>query len=427
MAAPATPASRNGCEKIVGWAKYSRPTSESKAVSLELVDREYLAHRPNGSAGTGPETASWRFVNAKPYNPMLDTDNPENYLVLVEPTERSTTPLMAVASKRHALEHLLQQRVLVLDGAMGTMVQSLGLTESDVRGERFVQHPKSLRNFIDLLCLTRPAAIIEIHRQYLEAGADLVETNTFGSNPIAMRDFELESLAQEINVAAARCARQAVDEFNQRTPDQPRFVAGSIGPTSKTASISPRVDDPGYRAVTFDQLVESYYLQVDALIAGGVDLLFPETTFDTLNLKACLFAIDKFFIEHNVRVPVMASVTITDASGRTLSGQTIEAFWNSISHFDLLSVGINCALGPERMRPYVEELSRLTPVYTSCHPNAGLPNEFGGYDESPAQMCAVLREFVANGWLNIVLLDPESHITYEGLCVCLHRKVGPIK
>ncbi|MCY2989869.1 MAG: methionine synthase [Planctomycetota bacterium] len=300
------------------------------------------------------------------------------------------------------MEYLLQQRVLVLDGAMGTMVQSLGLTESDVRGERFAKHPKSLRNFIDLLCLTQPAAIIEIHRQYLEAGADLVETNTFGSSPVAMQDFELESLAGEINAAAARCARQAVDEFNRRTPDQPRFVAGSIGPTSKTASISPRVEDPGYRAVTFDQLVESYYVQVAALIAGGVDLLFPETTFDTLNLKACLFAIDKFFIEHNVRVPVMASVTITDASGRTLSGQTIEAFWNSISHFDLLSVGINCALGPERMRPYVEELSRLAPVYTSCHPNAGLPNEFGGYDESPAQMCAVLREFVANGWLNIV-------------------------
>ena len=285
---------------------------------------------------------------------------------------------------------------------MGTMVQALGLTESDVRGERFANHPKSLRNFIDLLCLTRPEAIIGIHRQYLEAGADLVETNTFGSSPIAMQDFELEHLAHEINVAAVRCARQAVDEFNLRTPDQPRFVAGSIGPTSKTASISPRVEDPGYRAVTFDQLVESYYVQVAALIEGGVDLLFPETTFDTLNLKACLFAIDKFFTEHNVRVPVLASVTITDASGRTLSGQTIEAFWNSISHFELLSVGINCALGPERMRPYVEELSHLAPVYTSCHPNAGLPNEFGGYDESPAQMCAVLREFVANGWLNII-------------------------
>jgi 5-methyltetrahydrofolate--homocysteine methyltransferase len=308
----------------------------------------------------------------------------------------------AQTSKRHWIEHLLQQRVLVLDGAMGTMVQSLGLSESDVRGQRFADHPTSLRNLIDLLSLTRPDAILDIHRQYLAAGADIIETNTFGSSPIALVDFQLDPLAREINLAAASCARQAADECTRRTPDQPRFVAGSIGPTSKTASISPRVEDPGYRAVTFDQLVQSYYQQVAALVEGGVDLLFPETTFDTLNLKACLFAIGQVFADTRVHLPVMVSVTITDASGRTLSGQTIEAFWNSIAHFDLLSVGINCALGPERMRPYVEELSRLAPVYLSCHPNAGLPNEFGGYDETPEQMTAVLREFVAQGWLNIV-------------------------
>jgi len=305
-------------------------------------------------------------------------------------------------SGRRELEELLKHRILVLDGAMGTMVQSLGLGEADVRGERFADHHKPLRNLIDLLCLTRPDLITDIHRQYLAAGADIIETNTFGATSVALEDFELSYLVRELNLAAVACARRAADEFRGRTPDRPRFVAGSIGPTSKTASISPRVEDPGFRAVTFDQLVETYYEQVAALIEGGVDILFPETTFDTLNLKACLFAIDKYFSERGVCLPVMASVTITDASGRTLSGQTIEAFWNSISHFDLLSVGINCALGPERMRPYVEELSRIAPVFVSCHPNAGLPNEFGGYDETPEQMVRVLREFVAEGWLNIV-------------------------
>jgi len=285
---------------------------------------------------------------------------------------------------------------------MGTMVQSLGLDEVDVRGARFADYHKPLRNLIDLLCLTRPDVITDIHRQYLAAGADIIETNTFGSTSVALEDFDLQHLVRELNLAAVACARRAVDEFREQTPDRPRFVAGSIGPTTKTASMSPRVEDPGYRAITFDQLVEAYYEQVAALVDGGVDILFPETTFDTLNLKACLFAISKFFDDRGTRIPVMASVTITDASGRTLSGQTIEAFWNSISHFDLLSVGINCALGPERMRPYVEELSRIAPVHLSCHPNAGLPNEFGGYDETPDEMVRVLREFVAEGWLNIV-------------------------
>jgi len=300
------------------------------------------------------------------------------------------------------LQQLLEQRILLLDGAMGTIVQTLQLDEAAVRGRRFAEHPKTLKNFIDILCLTHPDLITDIHRQYLAAGADIIETNTFGATRIAMEDFQLQHLVRELNLAAAACARAAADEFNAHEPDRPRFVAGSIGPTSKTASISPHVEDPGFRATSFDQLVESYYEQVAALVAGGVDILFPETAFDTLNLKACLFAIDTFFEQHQVRLPVMVSVTIPDASGRTLSGQTVAAMWNSISHFPLLSVGINCALGPERMRPYVEELSAIAPAYLSCHPNAGLPNEFGGYDQTPAQMASVLGEFVQAGWLNIV-------------------------
>jgi 5-methyltetrahydrofolate--homocysteine methyltransferase len=300
------------------------------------------------------------------------------------------------------LENLLQQRILVLDGAMGTMVQTLGLDEQSVRGQRFADYHKPLRNLIDLLCITHPEEITDIHRKYLEAGADIIETNTFGSTSVALEDFDLQHLVREINLAAVACARAAVDEFRERTADRPRFIAGSIGPTTKTASMSPRVEDPGYRAISFDQLVDAYYEQVAALMDGGVDILFPETTFDTLNLKACLFAIDQCFIDRGCRIPVMASVTVTDASGRTLSGQTIEAFWNSIAHFDLLSVGINCALGPERMRPYVEELSRIAPVFISCHPNAGLPNEFGAYDETPDEMVRVLHQFVSEGWLNIV-------------------------
>ncbi len=289
---------------------------------------------------------------------------------------------------------------------MGTSVQALGLSESDVRGERFAGHPadKDVKNFVDLLCLTRPESIVAIHRAFLEAGADIVETNTFGASPIAMREFGMAELARDLNTAAVRCARQAVDETAALEPDRPRFVAGSIGPTTRTASLPPRVEDPGYRNVTFDELAESYYVQVAALVEAGVDLLLPETTFDTLNLKACLFAIDKYFVDQSVRLPVIASVTITDASGRTLGGQTIEAFWISISHFDLLGVGINCALGPDKMRPHVEELSQLAPVYLSCHPNAGLPNPLSetGYDMTPGQMADALGQFAESGWLNIV-------------------------
>jgi 5-methyltetrahydrofolate--homocysteine methyltransferase len=304
---------------------------------------------------------------------------------------------------RQQLEELLEQRILILDGAMGTTVFAMGISEDSMRGKYLADHHKDVKNFVDILCLTRPDAVTEIHRRYLEAGADIVETNTFGSSPLGMEEFELpEEMVREINLAAAACARRAVDEFSARTPDKPRFVAGSIGPTTKTASISPIVDDPGFRAVTFDQHVDSYYQQVAALVEGGVDILFPETTFDTLNLKACLFAIQKYFEDHGVQLPVMASVTITDQAGRTLSGQTIEAFWDSIAHMDLMSVGINCALGPDQMRPYVEELSRIAPIFTSCHPNAGLPNEFGGFDLTPHQMATTLAEYARNGWLNIV-------------------------
>ncbi|MHB0955826.1 MAG: methionine synthase [Pirellulaceae bacterium] len=306
-------------------------------------------------------------------------------------------------SVRGQLEQLLKQRILVLDGAMGTTVFGMGIDERAMRGDRFADHHKDLKNYVDILCLTRPEAVTEIHRQYLAAGADIIETNTFGSSPLGMEEFALpRELMREINLAAAACARQAVDECMAGDPQRPRFVAGSIGPTAKTASMSPRVEDPGYRAVTFDQHVESYYQQVAALIEGGVDILFPETVFDTLNLKACLFAIDRYFVEHGITLPVMASVTIIDRAGRTLSGQTIEAFWNSIAHFPLLSVGINCAWGPDEMRPYVAELAKMAPVYISCHPNAGLPNEFGGFDLTPEQMATTLRAFADQGWLNIV-------------------------
>lgn len=301
------------------------------------------------------------------------------------------------------LTELLGERILVLDGAMGTMVFDQGFDEEAIRGDRFRNHHKDLKNYVDILNLTRPDVIEGIHRAYLEAGADIIETNTFGSSPLGMAEFELASdLMAEINRAAVQCARRAADAFNAKTPRKPRFVAASIGPTAKSTSMSPKVEDPGFRAVSFDDVMESYYQQVAVLVESGADILFPETSFDTLNLKACLFAIAKYFEDHGMRLPVMASVTITDASGRTLSGQTVEAFWNSISHFDLLSVGINCALGPDKMRPYVEELSKLAPVFISCHPNAGLPNAFGQYEQTPAEMASTLKEFVDSGWLNVV-------------------------
>ncbi len=300
------------------------------------------------------------------------------------------------------LLELARTRILVLDGAMGTMIQRYRLTEKDFRGTRFADHAHDLTGNNDLLSLTRPDVIEAIHRAYLDAGADIIETNTFSSTSIAQADYGLESLAYELNVAAAQIARRAADDFTRRTPARPRFVAGSMGPTNKTASLSPDVNDPGARSISFDELVAAYYEQARGLLDGGVDILLIETVFDTLNAKAALFAIDRLFEERGAQWPVMVSGTITDASGRTLSGQTVEAFWISISHFDLFCVGLNCALGAKEMRPHIETLSALHPGLVSAYPNAGLPNELGEYDQGPEEMRRYIRDFVANRFVNIV-------------------------
>ena len=304
----------------------------------------------------------------------------------------------------HRLETLLKSRILVLDGGMGTMIQGYKLSEADYRGERFADFPHDLKGNNDLLVLTQPAIIREIHEAYLGAGADIIETNTFSSNSVSMADYHMEQLVREVNVAAAKLAREAADAWESKQPDKPRFVAGALGPTTRTASLSPDVNDPGFRNITFDPLVAAYAEAVDGLVEGGVDLLLVETIFDTLNAKAALFAIDQYFVEHNVRLPVMISGTITDASGRTLSGQTVEAFWNSIAHARPLSVGLNCALGGKLMRPHIEELSRIANVAISAYPNAGLPNPLAetGYDETPAQTAAFLEDFAVSGFVNIV-------------------------
>ena len=304
--------------------------------------------------------------------------------------------------RRRQLEQALGQRIVVMDGAMGTMVQRHNLTEKDFRGERFASHGKDLKGNNDILAITRPDVIGGIHRAYLDAGAEIIETNTFNTTSISQADYGLESAVREINLAAARLARQAADEFLAANPGRQAWVAGAVGPTNRTASMSPDVNRPEFRAVTFRQLAESYGEQVRALIEGGVDLLLPETTFDTLNLKAALWAMEEIFDEIGFRLPVMISVTITDASGRTLSGQTTEAFWHSIRHARPFSVGINCALGPKEMRPYMAALAKVADCFVSCYPNAGLPNAFGGYDETPEQMAEVLREFGQAGFLNLV-------------------------
>jgi 5-methyltetrahydrofolate--homocysteine methyltransferase len=300
-----------------------------------------------------------------------------------------------------ALKNLLRERIVILDGAMGTMIQAQQLDEAAFRGSQFAKHPKDLRQNCDALNITQPHIVQAIQRQYLEAGADIIKTNTFNSNAISTLDYGLENHVHALNVAGAQIARQVVEEFDAAHPGGQHFVAGSMGPTNRTASMSQDVNSPASRGVTFDKLREVYYEQVRGLVEGGVDILLVETIFDTLNAKAALFAIDEYFEASGMRVPVMVSVTVVDQSGRTLSGQTIEAFWISVSHMDLLSVGINCALGAKQMRPYVEELSHLAPIYISCHPNAGLPNAFGGFDETPERMSADLHEFAANGWLNI--------------------------
>lgn len=297
---------------------------------------------------------------------------------------------------------LLEQRILVLDGAMGTMLQRYKFTEEDFRGERFAEHPSPLKGNNDLLSLTQPEAIKAVHAQYFEAGADIVETNTFSGTTIAMEDYQMEDLVYELNYESARLAKEVADEFTAREPHKPRLVAGSIGPTNRTASMSPDVNDPGYRAVTFDDLRVAYKQQVEALWDGGVDIMLVETIFDTLNAKAALFAIDEVCEERGERIPIMVSGTITDASGRTLSGQTVEAFLISISHMPLLSVGFNCALGAEQLKPYLKSLAMKTDFLVSAHPNAGLPNAFGEYDQSPDQMKDLVEDYLEDGLVNII-------------------------
>src|SRR5258705_8897144 len=310
-------------------------------------------------------------------------------------------PIATRPARLAALEDALKQRILVLDGAMGTMIQRYSLTEAQYRGERFKDFPKDLRGNNDLLSITRAHVIREIHAQYLEAGADILETNTFNSTSISQADYRLEEIVEELNLAGARLAREAADSFTSRTPGKPRFVAGVLGPMNRTLSLSPDVNDPGFRAVTFDQVKDAYKVAVTALVEGGVDLILVETIFDTLNAKAALFAIDEHFEELGFRLPLMISGTITDASGRTLSGQTAEAFWNSVRHAKPLSVGFNCALGAKQLRPHIEELSRIADVYVSAHPNAGLPNAMAEYDEQAAETAGYIREWAESGWLNI--------------------------
>ncbi|MHA7128307.1 homocysteine S-methyltransferase family protein [Algoriphagus namhaensis] len=303
----------------------------------------------------------------------------------------------------------LAKKILILDGAMGTMIQRYTLTEEDFRTPTLANHHKPLKGNNDLLSLSRPDIIKQIHQEYLEAGADIIETNTFSSTSIAQADYDLSELAYELNLASAKIAKEAVLEMTNKTPDQPRFVAGALGPTNRTASISPDVNDPGFRAINFDQLAEAYQEQTRGLLDGGVDILLVETIFDTLNAKAALFAIQEVFEERNIPldpkeggIPIMISGTITDASGRTLSGQTTEAFLISVSHVPLLSVGLNCALGAKELRPYLKVLAQKAPFYVSAYPNAGLPNEFGAYDQDAREMADQVHEFLKDGLLNIL-------------------------
>ena len=299
-------------------------------------------------------------------------------------------------------EHL-QKRIFIIDGAMGTMIQRHKLTESDYRGEQFKDWRLDLKGNNDLLCLTQPDIIEGIHREYLEAGADIIETNTFNSQAISLADYQMEALVGEINLAAARIAKRAAADYTARNPSKPRFVAGAIGPMSKTLSLSPDVNNPGFRAVSFDEVTTAYYEQVKGLVEGGVDLLLIETIFDTLNAKAAIYAIKKYFRDNGrEELPIMISGTITDASGRTLSGQTLEAFYVSVMHARPLSIGLNCALGAQEMRSHIEELSQIAACYTSAYPNAGLPNAMGEYDEQPHETAHFLEDWAQNGFVNIV-------------------------
>jgi len=311
-----------------------------------------------------------------------------------------------MVNKTAQLKQALENRILILDGAMGTMIQKYKLTEADFRGEKFKESAVDLRGNNDLLTLTQPLLISAIHEKYLAAGADIIETNTFSSTTIAQADYDLQSIAYELNFVGAKLARLAADKYS--TPEKPRFVAGVLGPTNRTASISPDVNDPGFRNVTFMELVDAYAQATKGLIEGGADLIMIETIFDTLNAKAAVFAIESVFEELGVELPIMISGTITDASGRTLSGQTTEAFYNSLRHAKPLTFGLNCALGPKELRQYVEQLSKISETYVSVHPNAGLPNAFGGYDLGAEEMAAHLKEWAESGFVNII----------GGCCMC---------
>ncbi len=303
---------------------------------------------------------------------------------------------------KEQLEKILEQRIMILDGAMGTMIQAYQFSEEDYRGERFKDYEILLKGNNDLLTLTQPDAIRDIHKKYLAAGADIIETNTFSGTTIAMADYGMEDLVYELNFESARLAREAADEFTAKEPHKPRFVAGSMGPTNKTASMSPDVNDPGFRAVTFDELRAAYKQQAEALLDGGADILLVETVFDTLNAKAGLFAIEEIKDERGIDIPIMLSGTITDASGRTLSGQTAEAFLISVSHIPLLTVGFNCALGANLLQPHLEAIATKTDLAISAHPNAGLPNAFGAYDETPEQMAEQIESYMKRNLVNIV-------------------------
>lgn len=303
-----------------------------------------------------------------------------------------------------SIKDCLQERILIIDGAMGTMIQRHKLGEADYRGERFKEWPQDLKGNNDLLCLTKPEVVKGIHKEYLQAGADIIETNTFNAQRVSMADYHMQEFAFEINVAAAKLAKEAVAEYQQQTGDKaPKFVAGALGPLNKTLSLSPDVNNPGFRAITFDEAMQAYYEQVKGLVEGGVDLLLIETIFDTLNAKAAIFAAKKYFRDTKQKeLPIMISGTITDASGRTLSGQTLEAFYISVMHAKPLSIGLNCALGAKEMRSHIEELSRIASCYVSAYPNAGLPNAMGEYEEHPEDTAHFLEEWAKEGWVNIL-------------------------
>lgn len=300
------------------------------------------------------------------------------------------------------LRELLSERILVIDGAMGTMIQRYKLTEEDYRGDRFKDWHKDVKGNNDMLVLTQPQIVKAIHREYLDSGADIIETNTFSAQAVALADYDMQEYAYEISYEAARIAKEAVHDYIMENPGSEKFVAGAIGPMNKTLSLSPDVNNPGYRSVTFDEVADAYYEHIKGLVDGGADILLVETIFDTLNAKAAIYAIEKYFRDTKTKIPVMISGTITDASGRTLSGQTLEAFYISVSHAHPLSIGLNCALGAEQMRPHVQELSEIASCYVSCYPNAGLPNAMGEYDESPEITAKIVSEFAEQGWVNIV-------------------------